>query len=609
MKSPAIIGENRQNRLPRRAQVWYAEDMKQPLFQRVICMAVAMALAWAPVIGARAQNELPEAATGRTAAKSGTAKSYMVVAANPLAAKAGTDILAAGGSAADAAIAVQLVLNMVEPQSSGIGGGAFALYWDAKAGKVASYDGRETAPAAADEKRFLTKDGKPMGRMEAMVGGKSVGVPGVVRLLELMHQQHGKLPWEKVFAPALAIADNGFAISPRLFELLAGDSAFRENPTARAYYYQADGKPKAVGTILKNPEMAKVLRAVASKGADAFYTGSVAVDIVRAVTTATHNPADMTLEDLKAYRAIERPPVCGMYRSYKICGMGPPSSGGIGVIETLGVLERFDLRGLGPKSPVAEHLLIEAGRLAFADRAVYLADPDKIKIPGDALISPEYLKERAALVSMDKRMPQAPAGTLPAKGALNLIAAPSPELPSTSHFSIVDADGNALAMTTSVEAQFGARLMVDGFVLNNQLTDFSYEDVADNHTVANRVEGGKRPRSSMSPTLVFNKDGKFEMALGSPLGAAIVGLVVKTLVAMIDWQMTPADAAAVPGALSFGNSVMIEKELEPEKPALEALGHRINVGEYASGIHVIRVTKDGLLGGADPRREGVVLGK
>ncbi len=553
-------------------------------------------------------QELPEAATGRTAAKSGTAKSYMVVAANPLAAKAGTDILAAGGSAVDAAIAVQLVLTMVEPQSSGVGGGAFVLHWDAKAKEVVSYDGRETAPAAAEERRFLTKDGRPMGRREAMVGGKSVGVPGVMRLLELIHQRHGKLPWAKVFEPAIALADDGFAISPRLHALLAGDSAFAANPTARAYYYQANGQPKAVGTILKNPEFAKVLRAVAEKGADAFYTGAIAADIVRTVTTATNNPADMTLDDMKAYKAVVRPPVCGAYRTYKVCGMGPPSSGGVGVLETLGVLEKFDLRAMGPHSVTAEHLLIEAGRLAFADRAVYLADPDKVPVPVDALISPAYLKDRAALVATDKRMPTVEAGRVPVKGA-SYAPAPSPELPSTSHFSIVDAQGNALAMTTSVEAQFGSRLMVDGFVLNNQLTDFSYEDVAQNRTVANRVQGGKRPRSSMSPTLVFDKDGKFEMALGSPLGAAIVGIVVKTLVGMIDWQMTPADAAAQPGALLFGGGVLIERELEPVKPALEALGHRINVGEYASGIHAIRVTKDGLLGGADPRREGVVLGK
>ncbi len=583
--------------------------MFKGLVATLVAFTVTLSVTGAPVVSAFAQEALPEAATGRTAAKSGTAKSYMVVAANPLAAKAGTDILAAGGSAADAAIAVQLVLNMVEPQSSGVGGGAFALYWDAKAEKLASYDGREEAPAAAEENRFLTQDGKPMGRMQAIVGGKSVGVPGVVRLLELLHQKHGKLPWATVIAPAIEIADNGFAISPRLNALLSRDSSFRAGEVARAYYYNPDGSAKAVGTVLKNPEFAKVLRAIASQGADAFYTGAIATDIVRAVTTATSNPADMTLDDLKNYRAVERPPVCGAYRVYKVCGMGPPSSGGVGVIQTLGILEKFDLKGLGAHAPTAEHLLIEAGRLAFADRAVYLADPDKVTVPTATLISPDYVKQRAGLVSAQNRMDQAPPGNIPVKGA-QYAPAGSPELPATSHFSIVDAAGNALAMTTSVEAQFGSRLMVDGFILNNQLTDFSYQDVAEKRTVANRVQGGKRPRSSMSPTIVFNRDGKAEMVLGSPLGAAIVGLVVKTLVGMIDWNLSPADAAAQPGALfSFGGGVTIEEGLTPAKPALEALGHRVNVGEFASGIHVIRITKDGLIGGADPRREGVVLGK
>jgi gamma-glutamyltranspeptidase/glutathione hydrolase len=578
----------------------------RPFRSIVFAASIAAAIFALPVL---AQDELPEAATGRTAAKSGTAKSYMVVAANPLAAKAGTEILAAGGSAADAAIAVQLVLNMVEPQSSGIGGGAFALYWDAKAEKVTSYDGREMSPAAAEENRFLSQNGKPMPRMQAIVGGKSVGVPGVVRLFELLHQKHGKLPWAKVFEPAIAIADGGFAVSPRLHALLSGDSAFRNNEMARAYYYQADGIPKPVGTVLKNPAFAKVLRAVAAGGADAFYTGSIAADIVRTVTTATNNPADMTLDDLKTYKAIERAPVCGMYRVYKVCGMGPPSSGGVGVIQTLGILNSFDLRALGAHSATAEHLLIEAGRLAFADRAVYMADPDKVPVPTAALISPDYIKQRTALVSPDRRNPHVEAGKVPVEGGLNLISAPSPELPATSHFSIVDAAGNALAMTTSVEAAFGSRLMVNGFILNNQLTDFSYQDVAEKRTVANRVQGGKRPRSSMSPTLVFNEQGKLEMVLGSPLGAAIVGLVVKTLVGMIDWQLSPADAAAAPGALFTGGGVTIERGLEPVKPLLEGFGHQVRVGQFASGIHVIRVGKDGLVGGADPRREGVVMGE
>jgi len=557
-----------------------------------------------------AQDEsLPEAETGRTAAKSGTAKSYMVVAANPLAAKAGTDILAAGGTAVDAAIAVQLVLNLVEPQSSGIGGGAFALTWDARTGQMASYDGREMSPAAAAENRFLMENGKPMARMQAVVGGKSVGVPGVVRLMDVLHKRHGKLAWAKLFEPAITIAEEGFSISPRLNALLEGDRALRDVEPARSFYYTEDGKAKAVGTVLKNPEMAKVLRFIASQGADAFYTGPIAADIVKTVTGATSNPGDMTLEDLKSYKAVERPPVCGTYRTYKICGMGPPSSGGVGVIQTLKILEPFDLRGLGVHAPKAEHLLVEAGRLVFADRAVYLADPDKVPVPTEALVAPDYLKARSGLIDPERRQGTVEAGKVPVKGALNLAPAPSPELPATTHFSIVDGSGNAIAMTSSVEAQFGSRLMVNGFILNNQLTDFSYEDVADHRTVANRVEGGKRPRSSMSPTLVFNANGELEMVLGSPLGAAIVGLVVKTLVGMIDWQMSPADAAAAPGALFFGSGVMIEKDLEPAKPALEAMGHQVRVGGFASGIHVIRITKDGLVGGADPRREGVVMGR
>jgi gamma-glutamyltranspeptidase/glutathione hydrolase len=317
----------------------------------------------------------------------------------------------------------------------------------------------------------------------------------------------------------------------------------------------------------------------------------------------------MTLDDLKSYRAIERPPVCGMYRSHKICGMGPPSAGGIGVLQTLGMVERFDMHALGQGNPEAEHVLIEAGRLALADRAVYIADPDRIPVPTDALIAPAYLKERSALIDPNHRMAEAPAGKVPVKGAA-LVPAASPELPSTSHFSIVDRFGNALAMTTTVESQFGSRLMADGFVLNNQLTDFSYEDAAEHRTVANRVEGGKRPRSSMAPTIVFDSAGKPEMVLGSPLGAAIVGIVAKTLVAMIDWQMSPADAAAVPGALFFGNSVLIEPGLEKAKAGLEARGQPVRVGEYASGIHIIRIAKDGtLIGGADPRREGSVAGQ
>ncbi len=573
------------------------------------CFRAAVLAAFFAPVAAWSAEALPEAATGRAEVKGGTAKSYMVVAANPLAADAGAAILKAGGSAIDAAIAVQLVLNIVEPQSSGIGGGSFIVYWDAKTKTLHTYDGRETAPAAARENRFLTQDGKPMGRMQAIVGGKSVGVPGTLRVLELAHKSHGKLPWTKDFEPAIKLATDGFSVSPRLNALLAGDSTFNSMETARKFYYQADGSPLAVGTLLKSPEFATTLRTVAAGGADAFYNGKIAEDIVRTVTSATRNPSDMTVADVKAYKAVERPPLCGMYRGHKICGMGPPSSGAVGVLQSLGAIERFDLRAMGPGSAEAEHLLIEAGRLALADRAVYLADPDRIPVPTQALIDPAYIKQRSALIDPAHRMATAPAGQVPVKGA-RLVPADSPELPSTSHFSIVDKDGNALAMTTTVESGFGSRLMVDGFILNNQLTDFSYEDVAENRTVANRVEGGKRPRSSMSPTIVFDAGGKPEMVLGSPLGAAIVGIVTKALVALIDWQMTPADAAAVPGALFMGNSVLLEEGLAKAEPGLKDRGHNVRVGDYASGLHIITIGKDGTLhGGADPRREGTVAGE
>ncbi|MCC6913964.1 MAG: gamma-glutamyltransferase [Rhodospirillaceae bacterium] len=550
----------------------------------------------------------PEAFTGRSEPKSGTGKEWMVAAANPLAVQAGADILAAGGSALDAAIAVNLVLNLVEPQSSGIGGGAFIVHWDAKASSLRTYDGREEAPKAAAENRFLTKDGKPMGRMQAIVGGKSVGVPGLVRVMELAHKNHGKLPWARLFQPAIALAENGFAISPRLNALLAGDRNLAMIEPARSFYYDAGGQAKAAGVILKNPAFAATLREIAAKGADAFYTGAIAADIVQTVESAPQNPGDMTLDDLKAYKAVERPPVCGGYRTYKVCGMGPPSSGGIGVIQSLAILEPHNLRALGPKSPVSYHLMAEAGRLSFADRAVYMADPDSVPVPTEALIAPDYLKARAALVKEDQRLPVAEAGKVPAKHAF--VTADSPELPSTTHFSIVDRDGNAVAMTSTIESGFGSRLMTKGgFILNNQLTDFSYEDVAEKRTVANRVAGEKRPRSSMTPTIVFNKDGKLEMVLGSPGGPAIVGFVVKTLVAMIDWDMSPANAAASPFVLGMGNNVILEEGLEPVKTDLEKLGHTVRVNNSASGIHAIRVTKDGLVGGADPRREGVVIGK
>jgi len=563
----------------------------------------------APVPTAWAQGYVPpEAATGQSAVKGATAKSYMTVAANPIAAEAGAEIIKAGGNAIDAAIAVQLVLNMVEPQSSGVGGGAFLLYWDAKAKKLVSFDGRERAPATARETRFQGPDGKPMTRRTALTGGLSVGVPGVVRLMETVHRRYGTLPWGDLFKPAIRIADEGFPLSDRLHKLLLLASELKDNAAARAFYYQADGTPKPVGTVMRSPAFAATLRTLAANGAEAFYSGPIADDIVRAVATAKGNPGDLTLEDLAGYRVIERPPVCGPYRGYKVCGMGPPSAGAVGVIQTLRTIERFDLRKMGPASATVHHLIAEATRLALADRAVYVADPDAIPVPTDALLAKSYLRARSTLISPTHRMQTVEAGKVPVKGAA-LVPAKSPEQPSTSHYSIVDKQGNGVAMTSSIEAGFGSRQMVDGFILNNTLTDFSYND-PEGREVANKVGPNKRPRSSMAPTMVFDKRGRLVMVLGSPGGYAIVPFVAKSIVAMIDWDMAPQEAAAVPHAFDFGNGLMIEPALEAEKPAFEALGHKVKIADvFTSGLHIIRVTQNGLQGGADPRREGAAVGE
>lgn len=550
----------------------------------------------------------PEAATGRYRQAGGEAKRFMVAAANPHAAAAGVEILRAGGSAIDAAVAIQAVLNMVEPQSSGFGGGAFIVHWDNATKAVSSYDGREKAPAAASERRFLTRDGAAMGRIDALLGGHSVGVPGTLKVLELAQRKHGKLKWDALFAPAIRIAENGFQLSPRLHSLLDGDRSIGRLEPARLFFLTADGNPKPVGTLIKNPEFAEVLKQIAAKGSDAFYRGPIAADIVRAVTTSAENPGDMTLADLENYQALERAPICGKYRDRKLCGMAPPTAGGVGVLQTLAMLDRFDLKALGAESPVAHHLVVEAGRLAMADRNTYVADPDVLPVPTEALLDGDYLKSRAALIAPDKRMPEVEPGKLPTKAALNWIMADSPEMISTSHFSVVDGDGNAVAMTTSIESSFGSRVMVRGFLLNNTLTDFSYADIADGRRVANAVGPSKRPRSSMAPTLVFDKAGALEIVVGSPGGPAIVGFVVQTLVAMIDWDMTPQQAIAGPHVVVFGRGVTVEPELAALKPGLEAFGHQVRVGEFPSGIHGIRITPTGLLGGADPRREGAVMG-
>jgi gamma-glutamyltranspeptidase/glutathione hydrolase len=566
--------------------------------------------------GVWAQNQAPELPSGWTPKKTVVSKHDMVAAANPLAVEAGFQILREGGSAVDAAVAVQMVLNLVEPQSSGIGGGAFMLFHNGRTRLLTAYDGREIAPAAAKPDRFLGPDGKPLQFYDAVVGGKSVGVPGTLRLLELAHRQYGRLPWAKLFEPAIELAQRGFAVSPRLHIAISGEK-YLVQERARAYFFNADGSPLAVGQTLKNPTFAATLTRIAAEGADAFYKGEIARDIVETVRAHPTNPGDMTEADLAAYRAKVREPVCGIYRAYKVCGMPLPSSGGMTVLQILGVLEPFDMRALGAGSLMSVHLFSEAGRLAYADRNQYFADPDFVT-PPPGLIDPAYLRQRSALIKLDASMGRAKAG-LPEvvpdarrKAArVDFGADNALEFPSTSHISIVDRYGNALAMTTTIEDAFGSRLMTkSGFLLNNELTDFSFAPVDDGKPVANRVEAGKRPRSSMAPTVVYDAKGQVYIVAGSPGGSAIINYVAKTLVGMLDWSLDPQAAIDLPNVGSRNGPTELEKNTAAValEPKLKALGHETRVMEHTSGLQAIVRTRNGWIGGADPRREGVAKG-
>ncbi|MBJ6128062.1 gamma-glutamyltransferase [Microvirga splendida] len=581
--------------------------VQSTLRRGLVGLGLLASLPFAPLAFAQAVAPSPEAPTGRTLKSAGTATKDMVAAANPLAAQAGREILAAGGSAVDAAIAVQLVLNLVEPQSSGIGGGAFLVFWDGTT--MTTLDGRETAPAAAKPERFLGPDGKPMKFYEAVVGGRSVGVPGTLRLLETAHKNWGKLSWQQVIEPAARLAEEGFAISPRLNGLLTQEKYLQNDPVARAYFYEPDGTPKAVGTILKNPNFARTLRTVAEKGADAFYSGEIAQDIVATVTGHPTNPGDMTLEDLKGYKVQEREALCGNYRVYRICGMGPPSSGQVAVQQIMGVLETQDMAAMKP-GPEAAHWMAEAGRLAYADRALFLADPAFVNVPVKGLTDPGYIKSRAALVDPNKSMGKAKPGDPPFQKTF--LWGPSDGIEyGTSHISIVDRDGNAVSMTTTIEDGFGARVMTkSGFLLNNELTDFSFATTEDGKPIANRVEAGKRPRSSMAPTMVLDGSGKLYAVVGSPGGSLIPNYVAKTLVGLLDWKLDPQVAADLPNMGSRNGPTELEAGTEAEawKPALEAKGHEVKLIDQNSGIHAVVVTPAGLVGGADSRREGVAIG-
>ena len=597
-------------------------------FRLVVALALALAGCAAHPPGPSTPPVQPEAASGWTPKAGATASRFMVAAANPLATEAGYQTLKIGGSALDAAIAVQMVLTLVEPQSSGVGGGAFLMHWDGTA--VQAWDGRETAPAAADESLFLAANGRPVPFTQAVHGGRAVATPGALKMLEAAHRQHGKLPWPQLFEPAIALAEQGFAVSPRLHTLLAADRLLRSDPQARAYFYLDNGEPHPVGHILRNPALAAVLRAIAQQGSDGLHRGPVAADLVARVRSHAV-PGRLSAGDLAGYEPKLREPLCTVWLTvYRVCGFPPPSSGHLAVMQILGVLERLP-PGLAPAPPQPAlqgpvpsadwlHTYIEASRLAFADRAQFVADPDFVRAPGGrwtSLLDDAYLRQRAALIGA-RSMPSVAAGQPAAEALVHAPMQPQPEY-GTSHISVVDGEGRTVAMTTTIEAVFGARLMADGgtglpggYLLNNQMTDFSLAPTdAQGRPVANRIQPGKRPRSSMSPTLVFDaQSGRLLMTLGSPGGPVIIHFVAKTLIGTLQWGLDAQRAIDLPNFGTVDALTLLERGLFPPATAdaLRARGHRVMEVDLTSGLQAVQRTDKGLFGGADPRREGAVRG-
>jgi gamma-glutamyltranspeptidase/glutathione hydrolase len=550
----------------------------------------------------------PESATGFAEKALVRADRAMIATANPLATEAGYDILQQGGSAVDAAIAAQMVLGLTEPQSSGIGGGALLLLYDGT--RVVAFDGRETAPAAATSDRFLDTQGKPLALRDAVVGGRSVGVPGVLKMLDMAHKQYGKLPWATLFQPAMRLAEEGFPISRRLHLLLACDRHLRLVEPTRSYFYQADGTAKAIGTRLPNADYAHVLKLIGTQGAEAFYRGQLVEDMVQAVRQHPTHPGDLTAADFVAYEAKQRQPLQNTYRGYTVYGMPPPSAGGIAVLQILGILEPFALQHYQPLAVDSVHLIAEAERLAYADRARYAADSDFVDVPVAGLLDRQYLAARSQRISTMQSLGIAQPGEPHRTQPIQLGDDCALELPSTSHISIVDAQGYALAMTTSIEVAFGSCIMVNGYLLNNQLTDFSFMPTEHGKLVANCIAAHKRPRSAMAPTLVFDQQGRFTMAVGSPGGSAIINYVAQTLIAMLDWHLDPQQAVSLPHYGSRNGPTELEHgcHLEALVPQLEARGHTVTLIDMPSGLSAILRTEHGYAGGADPRREGTVKG-
>lgn len=581
-------------------------------WSRVSCALLVSLVALFGGDTAKAQRAqvAPEAATGRIEKPLAHAQRYMVAAANPIAAEAGREMLRRGGNAIDAAIATVLVLGIVEPQSSGLGGGAFMLVHDASSNTLATYDARETAPAMAKPDRFL-RDGVPLGFREAVNSGLSVGVPGLVRGLELAHAGHGKLTWRELFAPAVRIAREGFPVSPRLNGLLSWYGAARFSAAARQHYFDASGQPHQVGHVLKNPELAVTLERIAEEGAEAFYSGTIAAAIVNAVNEAAL-PGDMTLDDVRGYRALRRDPACISYHGQRVCGMGPPSSGGLTVAQTLKLIEPFaQVHGTDKRMSVpALHIIAEAEKLAYADRDFYIADPKFVDVP-QGYLDETYLAQRRSLIDPQRAMAKAEPGQPPGTRSNQNGVDATRERGGTTHLSVVDGEGNAVAMTATIEGAFGSGLWAAGFLLNNEMTDFSRRPVdAQGRAIANRVEGSKRPRSSMAPTIVYGEDGKVSAVLGAPGGHRIILYVVKALVGLIDWDLDAQQVVALPNFGDRGRGFELEKGRGAAVATLrlQALGHSVHSDVMTSGLHII-VRRDGALqGGADPRREGVALG-
>ncbi len=553
------------------------------------------------------EDREPEATTGMAQKKLVIGQKFMVVAANPYAAKAGKKILNQGGSSIDAAIAIQAVLTLVEPQSSGIGGGAFIMYFDKDEGRLTTFDGRETAPGAANSSLFLDENGKKINWIDAVVGGRSVGVPGVLAALKKSHQLHGKLPWESLFQPAIKLARNGFIVSPRLEKLLSKkiNPGVHQMPGTKDYFFP-EGQPLKAGTLKKNPILANFYEKLAKQGVEAFYFGDNATKIAKAIQNSVVSPGLLTIKDINGYQAKQRDAVCAFYHQFKVCSMAPPSSGGVALLQILRLLEDHNLSQYQPNSVKALHYFTQASRLAFADRDVYMADPDFIQVPVSALLNDQYIKSRQLLINKTD-MGKAIAGHPPL--SLSWAKDDSFEMPSTSHISIVDSKGNAVSMTTSIEMAFGSTLMVNGYLLNNQLTDFALSPTRNGKMLANRVEGKKRPRSSMTPVMVFNPDGSLRLVVGSPGGSRIINYVAHVIVGVLDWNLTAQQAINLPRITNRNGNTTIEKDTEIVNlsTAFRKMGHDIKVRNLNSGLHAVEIIDSKLYGAADPRREGVAL--